>query len=81
MSAGLARARVAPNDEIAVRLKVSRKTIEVHLSRLYDRFGVMGRVELALRVDHEGWLEIESNGSTTSSSATGGPSLASRPRT
>jgi DNA-binding NarL/FixJ family response regulator len=49
------------NDEIAVRLKVSRKTIEVHLSRLYSRFGAIGRVDLALRVDHEGWLEIETN--------------------
>jgi hypothetical protein len=49
------------NDEIAVHLKVSRKTIEVHLSRLYSRFGAIGRVDLALRVDHEGWLEIETN--------------------
>jgi DNA-binding NarL/FixJ family response regulator len=49
------------NDEIAVRLNVSRKTIEVHLSRLYSRFGAIGRVDLALRVDHEGWLEIETN--------------------
>jgi DNA-binding NarL/FixJ family response regulator len=49
------------NDEIAVRLNVSRKTIEVHLSRLYSRFGAIGRVDLALRVDHEGWLEIEPN--------------------
>jgi DNA-binding NarL/FixJ family response regulator len=49
------------NDEIAVRLGVSRKTVEVHLTRLYGRFGAMGRVELALRVDHEGWLEIESS--------------------
>jgi DNA-binding NarL/FixJ family response regulator len=48
------------NDEIAVRLNVSRKTIEVHLSRLYSRFGAIGRVDLALRVDHEGWLEIGS---------------------
>lgn len=46
------------NDEIAVRLQVSRKTVEVHLSRLYARFGAIGRVDLALRVDHEGWLEI-----------------------
>lgn len=49
------------NDEIAVGLKVSRKTIEVHLSRLYSRFGAIGRVDLALRVDHEGWLEIETD--------------------
>jgi DNA-binding NarL/FixJ family response regulator len=64
------------NDEIAVRLKISRKTIEVHLSRLYSRFGAIGRVDLALRVDHEGWLEIETNrmdatrqGSSTSARA------------
>lgn len=49
------------NDEIAVCLKVSRKTVEVHLSRLYSRFGAIGRVDLALRVDHEGWLELETN--------------------
>jgi DNA-binding NarL/FixJ family response regulator len=45
------------NDEIAVELKTSRKTVEFHLSRLYERFHVMTRVELALRADHEGWLD------------------------
>lgn len=68
------------NDEIAVRLKVSRKTIEVHLSRLYDRFGVMGRVELALRVDHEGWLEIDSSDSRSREHSAGGPRVSDRPR-
>lgn len=46
------------NDEIAVILHTSRKTVEFHLSRLYERFGLMTRVELALRADHEGWLDI-----------------------
>jgi DNA-binding NarL/FixJ family response regulator len=46
------------NDEIAVALRTSRKTVEYHLSRLYERFGIMTRVELALRADHEGWLDV-----------------------
>lgn len=46
------------NDEIAVSLGTSRKTIEYHLSRLYERYGILTRVELALRADHEGWLDI-----------------------
>jgi two-component system nitrate/nitrite response regulator NarL len=46
------------NDEIAMILDTSRKTVEFHLSRLYERFGLMTRVELALRADHEGWLDI-----------------------
>lgn len=48
------------NDEIAVALRTSRKTVEYHLSRLYERFGIMTRVELALRADHEGWLDMPS---------------------
>ena len=46
------------NDEIAVEMHTSRKTVEFHLTRLYERFGVMTRVELALRADHEGWLDF-----------------------
>jgi Response regulator containing a CheY-like receiver domain and an HTH DNA-binding domain len=48
------------NDEIAVALRTSRKTVEFHLTRLYERFKVMTRVELALRADQEGWLDITS---------------------
>ena len=48
------------NDEIAAELHTSRKTVEYHLSRLYERFGILTRVELALRADHEGWLDIDS---------------------
>jgi DNA-binding NarL/FixJ family response regulator len=46
------------NDEIAAELHTSRKTIEVHLSRMYERFEVMTRLELAMRADHEGWLDL-----------------------
>jgi DNA-binding NarL/FixJ family response regulator len=68
------------NDEIAARIKVSRKTIEVHLSRLYERFGVMGRVELALRVDHEGWLELNPSEGKPVELATACPRVSDRPR-
>lgn len=51
------------NDEIALALGTSRKTVEYHLSRLYERFGILTRVELALRADHEGWLDITTKGS------------------
>jgi DNA-binding NarL/FixJ family response regulator len=46
------------NDEIAAGLRTSPKTVEYHLSRLYERFGILTRLELALKADHEGWLEI-----------------------
>jgi two-component system response regulator DesR len=45
------------NDEIAARLGVQRKTVESYLSRLYERFGVLSRTELAIRAEREGWLE------------------------
>jgi DNA-binding NarL/FixJ family response regulator len=47
------------NDEISVRLHTSRKTIESHLSRLYERYGVMSRLELGLRAEREGWLDVD----------------------
>ncbi len=45
------------NDEIAVRLSLSRKTVEAYLSRLFERWGVATRTELALRAEREGWLD------------------------
>jgi DNA-binding NarL/FixJ family response regulator len=47
------------NDEIGAGLKMSRKTVEAHLSRLYERFGVTSRLELALRAEREAWLDVE----------------------
>jgi DNA-binding NarL/FixJ family response regulator len=46
------------NDEIAVRLSIGVKTVETHLRRLFERFEVGSRTELAARALREGWLEI-----------------------
>jgi DNA-binding NarL/FixJ family response regulator len=44
------------NDEIGAELGVSRKTVEVHVSNMLERFGLASRVELAQRAEHEQWL-------------------------
>ncbi len=44
------------NDEIGADLKISRKTVEAHLSKLFLRFGLGSRVELARRAESEQWL-------------------------
>jgi DNA-binding NarL/FixJ family response regulator len=49
-------ARGATNDEIAVNLAISIKTVESHLRRLFGRYGVMSRTELAMLAVREGWL-------------------------
>jgi DNA-binding NarL/FixJ family response regulator len=46
------------NDEIAARLGIGAKTIETHLGRLFERFAVVSRTELATRALREGWLEV-----------------------
>ncbi len=55
----IVRALVAggSNDEIARELEIARKTVEAHLTRLYDRYGVASRTELAVRAEREGWLD------------------------
>jgi DNA-binding NarL/FixJ family response regulator len=45
------------NDEIAVRLGISPKTVESHLTRIYERADVASRTELATHAIREGWLE------------------------
>ena len=45
------------NDEIAARLGISVKTIESHLTRIFERTEVASRTELAARAIREGWLE------------------------
>jgi DNA-binding NarL/FixJ family response regulator len=45
------------NDEVAGRLGISRKGVEAHLSRLYERAGVASRTELAVRAERESWLD------------------------
>jgi two-component system response regulator DesR len=48
------------NKEIGARIGMSPKTVESHLSGVYDRLGIAGgRIELSLRAAEEGWLDIE----------------------
>ncbi len=49
-------ARGASNDEIAAGLEISVKTVESHLRRLFGRYGVLSRTELAMLAVREGWL-------------------------
>jgi len=49
-------ARGSSNDEIAVGLGISIKTVESHLRRLFGRYGVLSRTELALLAVREGWV-------------------------
>lgn len=44
------------NDEIGLRLGLSVKTVESHLRRLFDRYGVASRTELAVLGLREGWV-------------------------
>jgi DNA-binding NarL/FixJ family response regulator len=46
------------NDEIGAALGIGAKTVETHLHRLYERFDVASRTELATRALREGWLEV-----------------------
>jgi DNA-binding NarL/FixJ family response regulator len=46
------------NDEIAARLGIGSKTVETHLTRLFARFEIASRTELATRAIREGWLEV-----------------------
>jgi DNA-binding NarL/FixJ family response regulator len=43
------------NAEIAAALGLSEKTVETHLHRLFDRYGVLSRTELAVLAIDEGW--------------------------
>lgn len=47
------------NDEIGRELGMAAKTVESHLSKLFERTGVTSRVELVLRAEREGWLVSE----------------------
>jgi len=46
------------NDEIASDLEVSRKTVEVYLSRLFARTSSLSRTELAVKALHNRWLDV-----------------------
>lgn len=46
------------NDELSSALGLSRKTVEAYLSRLFERFGVVTRTELAILAEREQWLDL-----------------------
>lgn len=47
--------RGATNAEIGAQLGLTEKTVESHLRRMFDRYGVLSRTELAVRALDEGW--------------------------
>jgi DNA-binding NarL/FixJ family response regulator len=47
----------ATSEEIGGRLGISPRTVESHLRRLFDRYGVVSRAELAVLALNEGWIE------------------------
>ena len=44
------------NAEVAAALDLSEKTVESHLHRLFDRYGLLSRTELAVLAIDEGWV-------------------------
>lgn len=50
----------AGNEQIARDLFLSLKTVESHLRRLFNRYGVMNRTELAILAVREGWVTATS---------------------
>lgn len=48
------------SEEVAGHLGISTRTIESHLRRLFDRYGVVSRTELAVLAIREGWLDVDS---------------------
>jgi DNA-binding NarL/FixJ family response regulator len=46
------------NDVVGVALGISTRTVEAHLTRLFERSGTQSRTELATRALREGWLDL-----------------------
>lgn len=46
------------NDQVGVALGITTRTVEAHLTRLYERAGAHSRTELATRALREGWLDL-----------------------
>ena len=47
------------NEEIGARLGITGRTVESHLRRLFDRYGVVSRTELAFLALREGWIAAD----------------------
>lgn len=45
------------NSEIAAALGIEDNTVETHLRRMFTRYGLLSRTELAMRALREGWIE------------------------
>jgi two-component system, NarL family, nitrate/nitrite response regulator NarL len=48
------------NDQIGTELGITTRTVEAHLTRLYERSDAQSRTELATRALREGWLDLPS---------------------
>lgn len=46
------------NDEIAATMGLTTRAVEAHLTRMYQRFHVGSRTELATRALQEAWLDL-----------------------
>lgn len=55
----IALARGSSNDEIAAALSISVKTVEGMIRRLFERYAVSNRTELARLANRQGWLTSE----------------------
>ena len=49
----------ASNGEVAATLGVSEKTVESHLRRMFDRYGVLSRTELTVFAINERWVTTD----------------------
>ena len=47
------------NKDIARHLTLSERTVQVHLSHIFDKLGVASRTEAVIRGLREGWLKLE----------------------
>ena len=60
------------NKEIATQIGASPKTVEGHLTAIFERFDIKGgRIELSFRAAEEGWLDIEPPGPVATAGAVG----------
>ena len=50
--------RGAANKEIGAALGIEDRTVETHIRRLFDRYGISNRVELAVLALREGWVDV-----------------------
>lgn len=47
------------NKEVAALLSLSERTVQAHLSRIFNKLGVASRTEAVIRALRLGWLRLE----------------------